>query len=308
MTQSPILSAQPPGETLERLADTRATGVLQSAGGAVYLLDGAVVHAESDQSVGVVPLLAGCGRIPLEAWHESVRAYGPEHRVARMLVAQKLVSQGELELCHLVALYDAAFFALTAWCTATSFVPGVAHWLGPLGSVNARRLRREAVRRRDLLERAWPCPQVDAAPVVPIVSGLPARRALGRRQHELLDHADGRRTPADLARLLGRSAFETLLEVRRLAAGGLVATPPDTPGASVGPPRTASGLHRRTPGAQLPVPGPPPPPGPPTSPGAPPALPRRRSAAAHPPSADHSATDPDIALLTRVRTLLEARL
>ncbi|MEV4193485.1 transcriptional regulator, partial [Streptomyces toxytricini] len=37
--------------------------------------------------------------------------------------------------------------------------------------------------------------------------------------------ADGLRTPADLAWVLGRPAFHTLLDVRRLAAAGLVETP-----------------------------------------------------------------------------------
>ncbi|PRH80688.1 hypothetical protein C6N75_02690, partial [Streptomyces solincola] len=45
------------------------------------------------------------------------------------------------------------------------------------------------------------------------------------RQRALLARADGRRTPAQLARDLGRPAFHTLLDIRRLAAAGLVATP-----------------------------------------------------------------------------------
>ncbi|MDV9187914.1 transcriptional regulator, partial [Streptomyces sp. SR27] len=48
------------------------------------------------------------------------------------------------------------------------------------------------------------------------------------RQRALLAAADGERTPAELARLLGRPAFHTLLDVRRLAAAGLVETPLDT--------------------------------------------------------------------------------
>ncbi|WP_395293159.1 hypothetical protein ACF9IK_05800 [Kitasatospora hibisci] len=114
------------------------------------------------------------------------------------------------------------------------FEPGVRHWLGPVSAVSAKRLCREVERRRRLLDRIWPWPQLDAAPVCPTgVRGAVAgpgdragrQRPPTRRQCELLDQADGRRTPAELARLLGRSAFATTADVRRLAAAGLVATP-----------------------------------------------------------------------------------
>ncbi len=49
------------------------------------------------------------------------------------------------------------------------------------------------------------------------------------RQRTLLGQADGVRTPADLAWVLGRPAFHTLLDVRRLAAAGLVETPHSPP-------------------------------------------------------------------------------
>jgi len=49
-----------------------------------------------------------------------------------------------------------------------------------------------------------------------LVSGL---------QWEIVLHADGQRTPQELAGLLGRSAYAVTLDVRRLAAAGLV-TPP----------------------------------------------------------------------------------
>ncbi|MBT2382985.1 transcriptional regulator, partial [Streptomyces sp. ISL-11] len=69
---------------------------------------------------------------------------------------------------------------------------------------------------------------VDAAPVVPVPDA--ARRwergadpACGRRA--VLRAADGIRTPVQIARALGRPAFATLLDVRRLAALGLIRTP-----------------------------------------------------------------------------------
>jgi hypothetical protein len=44
-------------------------------------------------------------------------------------------------------------------------------------------------------------------------------------QWELLVAADGQRTPADLAQLLGRAGFATVQELRRLAAQGLLELP-----------------------------------------------------------------------------------
>ncbi|MYS46177.1 hypothetical protein GTY23_34295, partial [Streptomyces sp. SID5998] len=69
-----------------------------------------------------------------------------------------------------------------------------------------------------------------------------APRLTGRQQ-SLLDRIDGTRTAADLARELGRQAFHTLVDVRRLAAAGLIAprpspeppSPPTGPGLGPGP-------------------------------------------------------------------------
>ncbi|WP_406195550.1 hypothetical protein OH807_07695 [Kitasatospora sp. NBC_01560] len=358
---------------VEQLAAERATGVLRAPAGAVYLAGGLVVHAESDRAPGLAALLAGCGRIGADAWRETVRTYGPQGRVGTALVEQHHFTRAELELCQLVTLYDAAYFvfgAARASAGPWSFEPGARHWLGPVVGVSVRRLRGEVERRRRLLEAIWPWPQLDTAPVRPLA--VQERCAAGqggrsgrakppsRRQRELLDHADGRRTPVELARLLGRSAFATTADVRRLAAAGLLATPgrsaprhaaqvpaqgrpaagrppagppptgssavglppvglPPTGSPVVGPPpagptavglpapgRAGGGLHRRIPGAALAAllpsgarsTGPSPPVRPPT-PVHPPT-----PAAAHP----LTVPDPDIALLTRVRTLLEARL
>ncbi|MFC9327507.1 hypothetical protein [Kitasatospora sp. NPDC057015] len=366
MSRPPTRYWQPPGETIERLAENRATGALHGEAGTVHLSDGWVVNVESDLTPGLAKLLTVCGRIPSEVWQETVRTSGPDCRVGRTLLEQGRLTRGELEICHLEALYDAAFFVLCARSTMTWFEPGARHWLGPVRRVSARTLRRESVRRRDVLERIWPWPQLDSSPVVPVpaaaavapaaVPAAPAGHRGGaartrvprpnRRQRELLAHADGRRTPGDLARLLGRSAFGTAADVRRLAAAGLVATPyepvaPPTrtvaplsvpaPGpAAVARPAvgdaaaradrtpaevrrdsqvdtdtvelTLAGLERRVPGVALAaVPG-----------GLAAARrltePRPTRRPSHAAAQPLSVTDPDIALLHRVRIALEARL
>ncbi|WP_052707355.1 hypothetical protein [Streptomyces rubellomurinus] len=329
-----------PGEALDLLAVRHATGALHGPLGSLYLVDGQVVAADSDRAPGLVDLLTGCGRTTPEGWDGLLREHGPSGRVGEVLVERRLLTRGELELGHLGTLFDAAFFVLADPAGGTwRFEADARHWLGPVAEVEPDRLRREVERRRRLLDGIWPWPQLDTEPVRPAAhSRLPAHRASGRRRRELLDHADGRRTPADLARLLGRSGFGVTADVRRLAAAGLLDLPrhttPDVPAeagraeadpAEADParpgrpepsaePADRSGLHRRIPGATL------------RGPGlrtaatttratttratATPATAARATttpatAAAHPPLA---VPDPDIALLTRVRDLLEARL
>ncbi|MFF7636108.1 transcriptional regulator [Kitasatospora sp. NPDC008050] len=295
-----------------RLADRRATGALHTETGTLFLQHGAVVHVESPRALGLGELLTGCGRITPDAWQHLVDRFAAEHLVGRLLVAQGVLTKGELEACAVAALHDAAYFALSPGSRRTGFEPGVRHWLGPVNAVTPRLLHREVVRRRLLLQRIWPWPQVDSAPVVRTGRTLPGTLPPGCRRREILEHADGRRTPAELARLLGRSSYATVLEVRRLAAAGLVATPPAAPSGS-----SAAGPVERPPRPVPPLPAPALPapalPAPPLPDEHPLPLPHRTRGAPRcraVPAADHppSVHAPEIALLLRIRTALEARL
>ncbi|MFF3244410.1 transcriptional regulator [Streptomyces sp. NPDC002870] len=218
---------------LVRLAQERATGVLVRDHGALYLADGQVVHAESPAAPGLDVLLTASGRLRPDSWAEAVAQAGSRGEVARFLVDSGQVGGGELEICHLGALFDAAFFALAPASGPTRFRYGVAHWLGRVRPVPTEVVEREARRRSVLLDSVWPDPMVDTTPVRPCPQ--PAGRAVGPRRQALLDLADGVRTPAAIARKLGRPAFNTLIEVRRLAAEGLI----ETPAGSGGSPRSA---------------------------------------------------------------------
>ncbi|MEU8539942.1 transcriptional regulator [Streptomyces sp. NPDC048717] len=216
---------------LLRLAAEKATGALLRDHGTVYFVDGRIVHAESPSSPGVDVLLTAAGRLPREGWEDAVNQAGARGAVGRHLVDSGRLHDGELEICHLGAVYDAAFFALGPAGGPARFRPGAAHWFGTVRPVDTEAVERETVRRRELLDSVWPYPAVDTAPVVPRppAPGQP----VGTRHRALLAAADGTRTPADIARVLGRPAFHTLLDVRRLAAAGLVETPyeaaPPTP-------------------------------------------------------------------------------
>ncbi|MFF2226749.1 winged helix-turn-helix domain-containing protein [Streptomyces globisporus] len=211
----PVLSPM-----LQRLAAERATGALMRDRGTLYLADGQVVHAESPATPGIDVLLTTGGTLRHEGWWDAVAQAGAGHRVGRYLVDSGHVPGGALELCHLGALYDAAFFALAPTGTPARFRYGVAHWIGPVRPVPVAAVERETLRRREFLDRIWPDPACDSAPLLRTAYGTDA--PVPARQRRLLELVDGVRTASDIAQALGRSAFHILVDLRRLAAAGLV--------------------------------------------------------------------------------------
>ncbi|MEU5212817.1 hypothetical protein [Streptomyces sp. NPDC020742] len=224
---------------LDRLAAERVTGTLHGPHGRLYLLDGAVTCVEDAAAPGLGERLTAAGKVPPQGWRHAAQTAGPQRRGAQFLVSEGWLTQGELEVCHLAALLDAAFFALPLLPEAASFTPGTGHWLGVVRPISATALQQATARRRALLDRLHPWAAVDTSPVVPLCPGDPAP-TLTARQRWLLARADGRQTPYQLARALGQSAYLTLLDIRRLAAAGLVRMP-----------TAPAGLPRRRPGAGL---------------------------------------------------------
>lgn len=260
---------------LGRLATERATGVLVRECGSLYLADGQVVHAESPAVPGLGVLLTARGTLDAVGWRDAVAEAGERHGVGRFLVESGRIGVGALEVCHLGALYDAAYFALSPTSTPGHFRYGDTHWLGPVRPVPVAALEHETLRRRALLHRIWPDPAPDSAPLVR--SGSPAAPTITARQRAVLALVDGVRTAADIALALARPTFHALVDVRRLAAAGVVA-----PAAAPTLPPTAV------------------PPAAPDRPPAPPAPP------APPGTLPPSFADPNITLLKRLRDALEA--
>lgn len=207
---------------LTRLAAERATGVLVREHGTLHLAEGLVVQAESRHAPGLGALLTAHGTLAPEAWHQAVNEAADHHRVGRHLVDAGHLPLGALELCHLAALYDAAYFVLAPSSTPPRFRYGPVHWLGSVRPVPVEALERETLRRRDVLHRIWPHPGMDGIPLAR--THLPGTPALTRRQLAVLELVDGVRTATDIARTLGHLAFHTLVDVRRLTAAGVVTT------------------------------------------------------------------------------------
>ncbi|MEU0743521.1 hypothetical protein [Streptomyces sp. NPDC006134] len=215
---------------LAALADDRATGALSGERGVVHLADGRVVHVESALTPDLGSLLVHSGAVTPESWWDAVGRAGADQRVGRRLVDSGRLAPGALQLCHLGALFDAAYFVLAHDGPVRRFRPGAAHWLGPVRTVPVDTVVRESRRRRALLDRIWPDPAVDTAPLARTADAgpLPVRR--GR----ILAQVDGVRTAADIAAALACRTYHTLVELRRLAAGGLIAPAP-RPAASPAP-------------------------------------------------------------------------
>ncbi|GAA4713335.1 DUF4388 domain-containing protein [Phytohabitans rumicis] len=296
MKASRPAKAVQPRRTLTQLAGARETGALHvegEPGGTVYLTAGWVSYVDSPAAPGVGDLLTASGRVPAPVW-QAATANGRD--VGAQLVAAGHLTQGELELCVLGAIYDAAFFVLNPAPAKVRFEPGETHWLGPVCQVDAAVLGRELTRRRRLLDEAHPQSDVDADPVRTISRAPAPRLVLTAPQWELIVHCDGQRTAADLARLLGRAAYTTVLELRRLAAAGLVsanghAEPPASP-----PERKPAAASRRTVPATSSRPM-----------QAEARLPRRTPAVpAGPPPVEAGLDGPDESTLTRIRSGLEA--
>lgn len=221
----------PTSPMLARLAEQGATGALLRDTGVLYLADGAVVHAESPSAPGIDVLLTVGGRLPGEAWREAVERAGAHCRIAGYLVDHGRIPGGQLEISHLAALYDAAYFVLAPGGGPTRFRHGAVHWFGPVRTVGVQDVDRETRRRRRYLADLWPHPHLDtAAPVRRDDARLPP---VTRRQRDVLDLADGRRTPSEIAARLGRPAFHTLVDIRRLAAAGHIETPGAAPAVTV---------------------------------------------------------------------------
>ena len=218
----------PPESLLTQVAGERQTGALVVGGhpgGAVYVFEGRVIYAESPAAPGVGALLTSSGRLAGRTWQNALDLGTSTARVGRLLVEQGHLTQGELELCVLSATYDAAYFVLGAPSGSVEFVPGATHWLGPVVHIDAAAVDREVRRRVRLLDEILPNPRIDTAAVIPVTRAPRERVVLTALQWELLVHADGQRTPADLALLLGRAGFATIQELRRLAALGLIELP-----------------------------------------------------------------------------------
>ncbi|CAM5604776.1 hypothetical protein SALBM311S_08967 [Streptomyces alboniger] len=173
---------------LTRLAAERATGVLVRERGTLHLAGGRVVHAESPAAPGLDVLLTARGTLDAGTWRRALTETGDRHRAGHLLVDDGHLTPGALDLCRLVALYDAAYFALAPSSSPGRFRYATDNGPGCPCPVPVAALERETLRRRDLLHRIWPDPATDDAPLVR--THRPAPPAPTARQRAVLARLD----------------------------------------------------------------------------------------------------------------------
>ena len=230
-------------------------------------------------------------------------------------------------MCRLTALYDAAYFALAPSSTPGRFRYGTEdghrHPGGELAGepggaqhggsgetltgpgiprpVPVADLERETLRRVTCCTASGRTPLPDEVPLTR--EHRPATPLIPARRQAVLALVDGVRTASDIARALGRPAFHTLVDIRRLVAAGAV-SPCPLPGplaeAMAGP---WSGAPPE------PLPGPLPGSCPDRCPDPLPGQPQRGPEVTRPPVdlvGSVAPVDPHITLLKRLRDALEA--
>ncbi|MFH8800160.1 MarR family transcriptional regulator [Streptomyces sp. NPDC017936] len=248
--------------------DVRVSG---SPGGTVHLRGGLVVALESPGAPGPKALLLRSGRIGGEEWAGLVRESGGARWPAAGLIARGYTGAAQLRVVCAMALQDAAFAVVAGSVDDCERGPATEP---PPAAVAVgeppTRLLQDAARKLDAL-LALPCPvRPERERPVPASPSFPADRLTALR-HELLTHADGRRTARDLAFLTGRGVYTVTVEVARMLAEGLLECPGAPAPIPVRLPPDGAGIRPRDPA---------PPPSPPTAPPPDPAaLPRRRPGA-----------------------------
>jgi hypothetical protein len=211
-------------DTLEPWCAAGATGALRiggGPGGAVYLRRGRITQIECPLACGLDRMLVASGRMSADAVRTA--------RVAGLTGPGRLAPI-ELEAMLLATIHSAADFLLAGEVAEAGadvqFEMGAEHPFAGAVELDLPGLRAEVGRRRGTLRAIWPHDHVDTAPV------RPARRIDGHHvgltasQWEITVNANRRRTPIDLAKLLGHDTYATILSVRRMVASGLLETGP----------------------------------------------------------------------------------
>ncbi|MGC5013254.1 hypothetical protein ACLQ2R_21055 [Streptosporangium sp. DT93] len=251
-------------EFLPRLVREGFSGVLRAdggPGGALWVRNGLVVAATTPAAPGPESLLLRSGRVSEQDWTEAYAVGAPAGRLAAELAARGAIGTAGLEAVCLAATFDAVFAMALYGVESCRVEPAGADdrlpLLPVLPGIEVGRLLRETTRRMTLLA-AWRRLGLSVR-VRPVPVAVPAPTLLGtdRIRRAVLERANGRRTPRDLAFVLGKGLFAVMSEVARMAEEGVLdlgapgraaGDPAPEPEADGQIPDTPSGLPRRRPG------------------------------------------------------------
>ncbi|MFM9609122.1 hypothetical protein DF268_01535 [Streptomyces sp. V2] len=237
-----------------------AVTVSGTPGGTIHVRAGLVTAVDTPGAPSAESILLKSGRVADSSWTAARAAHGD---LAQQLQQRGVLTPLEFEVACTAALFDGAF--------ALALGPG-AVWevRDPAPEVVAARafaphlVAAETTRRLAVLTELWGSP-TELARTRLRATDTPRPETLGARHTALLDAANGRRTPRDLAFALGRGTYAVMLDLAHLRTRGLIhpdATPtarPSTalrvPGPRAAVPRPPAGstpLPTRTPGTHRP--------------------------------------------------------
>jgi len=244
-------------DALREHAVARFSGVLRVdglPGGIIYLSEGRIAACETPGAPSLEVILLRSRRVPEADWNAAFSAAAMSERaLTDVLVERELLGAGELEALLRTALADAIFAVVNGRVDGWAEAPAADCPLPLDPPARPGWLLSEATRRGQVLA-AFSGPALTAQDRAAGAPGTVRGRVVGQGQDEILALADGRRTARDLAFALGRGLYETLFQLSRMrAAGVIVLTSRDRePGPPVGPARggpaideTVAGLPRR---------------------------------------------------------------
>ncbi|MGW4236231.1 hypothetical protein ACWEJP_05120 [Streptomyces sp. NPDC004749] len=205
---------------LRQEARSGTVRVSGTPGGTIHLRDGLIVAIESPGTPSVESALLKSGRIDEEGWARALataRETGAEgDALGATLVARGLVGAVELEVLCAATVFEGAF-ALSLGRTAEweTAEPSPVLRCGP--GIEPRAAAEETTRRLALVSRLWgPAAELARARTRPSSQAERTAGRLPRRYQSLLTAANGRRTPRDLAFVLGRGLFGVMVDLIRM--------------------------------------------------------------------------------------------
>jgi len=234
------------------------TGVLQvtgDPGGAILFDRGHVIAVQTSGAPSPEVLLLRSKLVPESEWNAAFAAAAATGApMSAELISRQLVGAGELEALLLAALADAVFVIASGTVDEYRAEPGLPDCeLALEPGAEAAWLVAEASRRIRVLAAEtsghdrW---------IVAASGAVRPGVMLGGGQDEILALADGRRTARDIAFVLGRGVYATMLQLDRMRQAGLLSTVSSRPvtdadggergrGAADGESDVAPGLPRR---------------------------------------------------------------
>ncbi|QFR00222.1 hypothetical protein F9278_33205 [Streptomyces phaeolivaceus] len=207
-------------QALHQEGYTGTVRVSGSPGGTIHLRDGLIGAIETPGAPTATTALLASGRIDDDAWLAACAAEPDADRLGPRLATDGLIGAAELEVVCTAAVFDGAFAMALSPPGGWELAERQPTLLARPG-VEPRPLAEEITRRMALLTRLWgPAGELARArPRSATGRGTPESDGrLTRRHRDLVESANGRRTPRDIAFARGRGLYAVMLDLIRLAS------------------------------------------------------------------------------------------